>query len=78
MKIKKNELMFFIGIIILAFKSLFSVSIIINVSDFVSNILLFVSYFCFIFNIIINKINLKELRNICIFISNRTFYIYLL
>lgn len=70
MKIKKNELMFFIGMTILAFRSLIQASIIIEINDFISNIILFIAYICFIFNIVINKINLREFRNLYFF----TFY----
>lgn len=76
MKIKKNELIFFIGIIILALRSLIQSSSIIDISNLVSNILLFIAYTCFIFNIVVNKINLKELRSIFILDFYWFSYIY--
>ena len=67
MKIRKNELLFSIGIIILAIRSIINASLLIEVDNMINSILLFVAYFCFFLNIIINKLNYKELRNLCLF-----------
>ena len=75
MKIKENELLFFIGISIIAIRSIMQSSVIINISDMISNIFLFSAYICFILNILINKINIKELRGIHKFNIYRNAYI---
>ncbi len=64
MKIRKNEILFFVGIIILYLLSIEKESEIFNINDIVENILLFVAYVCIISNRIINKITFKELRYI--------------
>lgn len=64
MKIRKNELLFFVGIIILYLLSIEKESEIFNINDMIGNILLFVAYICIISNRVINKITFKELRHI--------------
>ncbi len=64
MKIRKNELLFIIGIIILAIRSIINASLLFEVNNTVNNILLFVAYFCFFLNIVINKVDFRELRDL--------------
>lgn len=76
MKIRKNELLFFIGISIITIRSIIQASVIIDITDTISNILLLSAYICFTLNILINKINLKEARNIFRFNINRNINVY--
>ena len=59
MKVKKNEFIFYIGIIILSLKSFFSASMLININNFESNVLLIVSYICFLSSFFMSGFNFR-------------------
>lgn len=64
MRIKRSEIFYLIGTIILCVRNFNIYSLIINIDETVDNIALIVIYLCFIISFILNKLTIKELRNI--------------
>jgi hypothetical protein len=77
MKIKKNELFFFLGLLLFLIKSFIDSSIVLNNFNKYEDYLLFFSYLCFVINILINIDSelLKNIRNIRSIINYRNFYV---